>query len=131
MWDRLITCGGLGNPPSRVTENCSGRFPIGRGLSTCPTSENRRGAKRNKDVVVQASAPVRRRLAERSSPSPRKVHNQTEYEADNEHPKKHFRDFAECGNCIAHADERDNQSSYYECKSPTQHSASTVGRSPA
>src|SRR6266851_571760 len=29
----------IGNPPGRVTENCRGRFPIGRRLSTCPTSE--------------------------------------------------------------------------------------------
>src|SRR5258708_16610629 len=30
-----------------------GRLPIGRRLSTCPTSRNRRGRQRNKDLVVQ------------------------------------------------------------------------------
>src|SRR5260370_16369502 len=39
----------IGNPPGRVTENCRGRFPIGRRLSTCPTSEkSSRRAKKQK-----------------------------------------------------------------------------------
>jgi hypothetical protein len=59
------------------------------------------------------------------------VHNQAEYEADYENPKQHFCDFTERGDVIAYAEERHNQSSHYKCKSPTQHNASPVGRSPA
>jgi hypothetical protein len=59
------------------------------------------------------------------------VHNQAEHEADYEHPEQHFRDFTKRGDGIAYAEERNNQSRNYKCKSPTQHNASTIGRSPA
>src|SRR5882757_5709391 len=65
VWRRLITCGGLVIRLVLIPELFTGRLPIGRRLPTCPTklvcdrlNKNRRGARRNQKLVVQAFLPV-------------------------------------------------------------------------
>jgi hypothetical protein len=71
MWhsdDRVGQVGNLrriGNPPGPVSENCTGRLPIGRRLPTGPTKNeiyhklNKIGAERKeRGLVLQAFLPV-------------------------------------------------------------------------
>jgi len=55
----------VNRPAEAFEKSTTGRFPIGRRMPSCPTNQgmqlveqNRRGAQRNKDLVIQAFLPV-------------------------------------------------------------------------